>query len=219
MSFWPLPTSLIEALRAASKRGAVVELGAGEGRFARRLEQLGLQPVLVDRSRFAPAGRLRVCAELSALPLRTEVSGLLVLANTLRHVAAPDCAPSIRETWRALAPGGSLLILEDDPRARDGAEMNYRSALRLLARVDRSRGVTVEADRARRSVAPICGDPRAAGRVSNQEEVEDPAMPLRWLRAQAPWLTGEIDDLEAAVQRDGMAYGAYWFQVYQKESR
>jgi len=92
-----------------------VELGAGEGRFARRLAELGLRPVLLDHRRVASSTCPRVCADLGALPLRETSTGLFVLANSLRHLRPGAWASIGTGLWQALAPGGAVVVLEDEP--------------------------------------------------------------------------------------------------------
>lgn len=221
MSFWPLPTSLIECFRAAARRGPVVELGAGAGGFARRLRSLGLEALLLD---LHPSGGFSfpsVCGDLLKLPLREESAGLLILANSLRHVRMRDRRKLAPEVEGALAAGGAVAILEDAPEAANPRESNYREALALLARFDPGRSGALAPETARALFEPEFGAPAQEGRRGNEERVENPLAPLHWMRARPrlPFAVQELEDLEASVRRWGMAYGDFWYQVYVKGAR
>jgi SAM-dependent methyltransferase len=221
MSFWPLPTILIDRLRETTRHGAALELGAGEGRFAARLRTLGLRPVLVDRRWLGTATVPRIQADVTALPVRPGGAGLIALANALRHVD-PDQWPALaREAWGALAPRGSIVILEDDPRADDAAEGNYRWALRLLASVDPTRGDALDSSTVRERLSPRWGEPEVMGEAANAEAVERPLAPVAWMgsRMSLPFPRGELRKLESSIHRSGMAYGKFWFHVYRRGPR
>jgi SAM-dependent methyltransferase len=221
MSFWPLPKSLVEALAASRRRGPVVELGSGEGRFTRRLASLGLDAIGLDLRRPpGPTGPF-VNADLDLLPFANGSVGAFVLADVLRHRPSATWPALARSLHEATAPGGVTVILEDHPRADDRAQENYRRTLGLLARVDASRGDVLSPRCMDDFGGPPWPPPVLAGEALNTEAVDDPATPLRWLRARAGQgvVARELQALDTAVRRWGMAYGRYWFCVLSKENR
>jgi len=209
-----------------------VEVGAGRGAFAMRLGALGFHPLLLDcdvvglhrvREEVTRQGTrgAKIAAEARRLPFADGTLGAIVLADTLRQISRPRWAETARELRRALADGAYLLLLEDEPEGRGRSEENYRLALRLLARVDPTRHHPVlAADEVRRELQPVFSRPWAEGRQENTLEVEDPFVPLRWMRqelgrrgeAEPP----ELPRLEERVRRHGMRYGRYWYQIYRR---
>jgi len=206
MSFWPFPRSLTEALARAARRGPILEPGAGEGRLHRRLRQAGIASLPLDLRVHPGVTRLR--ADVRALPLRRGRTGGLVLGNLVRHLDARGTGSLAAAAWDALAPGGGILVLEDDPDATRPAEVNYRRALQLLASADPTRGPALSADDFVSRVEGNWGPPDEVARVANVERVVDPVAPVRWLQAHRPG--PDVDALAAAVAREGMAYGGFW---------
>lgn len=217
MSFWPFPTSLAAELREASSRGVVVELGAGAGDLARRLEQLGLVVLTLDVDASSPVD---VVADLRNLPFAAASAGVLVLGDVLRHLdplsrddAAASCA-------RVLAPGGCVVVLEDHPEGRDAAEANYREVLALLADVAPPRGPARPIDRLTRPWREHLGEPVLAGAFDNETPVRDPTAPVRWMRRMAGGdraFRSRLDALADAIDRDGMDYGRSCFEVFRRD--
>lgn len=211
MSFWPFPKTILDELSAGLARGPGVELGAGDGRLARRLGDAGLRLLTVDRQ-----GPVDVRADARRLPLRAASCGAFVLANVLRHLRASARRAVLAECARALADGGRLLILEDEPVGRDAAEVNYRRALELLAAADPTRGAALDLD----EIAPILPGAFAVEvdeRLENAESVDDPRAPLRWLAAHGPMAA--VEALSVDVERQGMAYGQYRALVLRRCAR
>lgn len=215
MSFWPLAKSSRERARALAGHGCVVELGAGEGAFADRLASLGVRPVLVDPRPLPAHGRWpRVRAASPCLPLRDASCGLIVLANTVRHLDGDELGEHAREWRRCLAPGGELWVLEDDPDDDGPAARNYRRCLELLARTGPGRGGALGWEQARDRLSPVLGEAVDHYRETNRTPVEDALAPLGWMRAVGRVPAGEISALERDVVREGMAYGRYWFGAW-----
>ncbi|HVR12125.1 MAG TPA: class I SAM-dependent methyltransferase, partial [Thermoanaerobaculia bacterium] len=98
----------------------IVDLGAGVGWLSHRLDLLGHHPMAVDlttdeRDGLAAArhyrGRWpRVQAEFDRLPLPAGAANL-VLFNASLHYST-DYEVTLREALRALAPGGTVAVLE-----------------------------------------------------------------------------------------------------------
>jgi hypothetical protein len=222
MSFWPLARRIVEELAAGARLGPLVELGAGDGGLTRRLEELDLHPLLLDR-RYPPAPRRRgaLAGDVLRLPLADDRVGAIVLGNVLRQLSGSERRLLAGEARRCLRGGGRMVVLEDDPRVRTAAERNYRDCLALLGEADPTRRVaTLAPDRARRSLAPVLGPPRSEGEGANEEPVLRPEIPLAWLAARsagAAWRS-RLEDLRRRVEAEGMAYGLYWFQIYARES-
>ncbi len=247
MSFWPLATRISDALDAAGRIGPVVEIGAGAGLFASRLISLGLHPILLDHDlqvlQQAPvSGAGKLCAEARELPFTDGAVGGIVLADVLRVMAPPERMRLAREAWRVLAPGASLVVVEDSPQASSPAEDNYRRALDLLSQVQDDRNLPVmAAGQAEEVLVPVFSLPSARGSEENGSKLNDFLAPLRWLRqgmasgliradrpvqrrsfrpgARPPRsgrLQEAVDELWDDIERDGMALGRYWFLIFQR---
>lgn len=219
MSFWPFPKNLLAELHAGASIGPWVEIGAGDGRLCTRLSQavrpglaLDLRPALLLGMPRALGGDAR------ALPLLDGSLGACLFADVMRHLRPEDRARAALECARVLRPGGRVLVLEDDPEARDAAEQNYRSVLDLLAAYDPSRGAALAIDRATESMLEHVGVCTLSGVAENEESVVDPLAPLRWMRARTSaeniTLGSRLDALEEAVQAHGMRYGRFAFAVF-----
>jgi ubiquinone/menaquinone biosynthesis C-methylase UbiE len=110
---------------------ATLDLGCGEGRFARALAADGhrvtgadVSPDLVELAREADAGATYVVADAEALPFPDSAFDLVVAFNVLGCVAHLERAVS--EAARVLEPGGRLCLSVVHPaytagRGRDGA--------------------------------------------------------------------------------------------------
>jgi len=192
----------------------MLDLGAGEGRFAARLHQLGLTTIQVDRTFSTDDDQPRVCADLLSLPFGAESVGGIVLANVARHFPSATRSSLANECARTLRPGGTVLLLEDVGEARDPAETNYRDTLRWLAEYDPTRGGVLDAAEARLSFSAALGPPVDEGITENAEEVLAPERPLDWLRSRMEHPPQAFQQLARSVQRHGMTYGPYWFQIY-----
>lgn len=210
MSFSPLPDILRSDL--ARLRGAVVlELGAADGRFTRALREAGADVVPLDRRRPVPCGG--VMADARALPVRPGAVRMIVAANLLQHLGrATDVAALLGEWAGCLAPGGCLHILQDDPQADTPARRNDRDLRDWLANLVPSRGRLLAPAELREALA---GSGRADGwsfgRVLNRTAPPDREQALDLLRGDggAPDLATAA--LAAAIARDGLDYGWYWW--------
>jgi SAM-dependent methyltransferase len=221
MSFWPLPTTLVEGLVAASRRGPLVELGCGEGRFARRLRELGLETIGLDRRRPGPEGGVDfVNGDLMHPPFARESVAGFILANALRHVPVPAWPQVGSELHDAARPGGLAVVLEDDPVPRSRPEENYRKAVMLLAAMSPERGGPVSAQTCLDAWRERWGPPRWQGLQTNEEPVHDPLAPLRWLQARTEGRRQKaaLARLRAQVEQHGMQYGRYWCCIFAKEA-
>lgn len=125
-------------------RGLTIDVGCGEGRFARELRARGYDVVgfdasaaLVDEARAAdPGGRYEV-APIDALPLDPGAAALAVCVNVLPHVH--DLAGAAAELVRVLGPGGTLLIGTIHPVAQAGTYDENAGELRIRDYYDRER--------------------------------------------------------------------------------
>lgn len=113
------PQRLAELL-ALPEGGSLLDIGGGTGRIAQFLApRAGLcvvadvsQPMLRFAGRKAGIRALRAASE--GLPFGEASFERIIMVDALHHVeSAPQTA---RELWRALKPGGRLLIQEPDIR-------------------------------------------------------------------------------------------------------
>ena len=120
----------------------ILDLGAWNGWLSHRLAAFGHQVVAVDllddeldglgACRHYPVTVIPVQADFDALPLQPAQFDVVVLNGALHY--APDPAATLRSGTRALAKGGTLVVM-DSPmfrRERDGQAMVERQ-LRAIA--------------------------------------------------------------------------------------
>lgn len=113
---------LAEALIKVMSTGTVADLGAGEGTLSQLLAQRAEKVIAVDLSpKMVEFGAQLAkqhgltnleyrLGDLEAPPLEEGSLDLAVLSQALHHAANPDKA--IAATYRALKPGGRLIVLD-----------------------------------------------------------------------------------------------------------
>jgi SAM-dependent methyltransferase len=94
-----------KAFEAGIPIGPRLDIGGGDGRYRALLAGPGGRVVELDR--VADSG-VEVLADAHALPVRSGIAGLVVLAEVLEHLAEPGIA--LQEGYRVLRPGGLLAI-------------------------------------------------------------------------------------------------------------
>lgn len=111
----------LELVRAHLKPGArVLDLGCGEGRFARALWALeqGVEVLGIDfsagmiaeaKKRRAPVGPDFEVGDATNLRFQNGVFDLIFSATCLNNV--PDIGKALDEAWRVLAPGGVFIAV------------------------------------------------------------------------------------------------------------
>ena len=106
---------LAEAVRLVGVRA--LDVGCGDGGLLRWLarrgaDAIGLDPDPAQLARAATAVRptVLVRADAERLPFRPAAFDLVLLFNSLHHVAAP--AQGLAEATRVLRPGGDLVVVE-----------------------------------------------------------------------------------------------------------
>jgi hypothetical protein len=222
MPFTPLPEIFSADLAACADpvladSPEILELGSGDGAFTAVLRGLGVEPLTVDRASAISGARARIRGDALAPPVRRRFT-VVVAANLLRHLwrEVADSGPVV---WRDLvSPGGSLWILEDEPLAAPAAARHYRDLQGLLARLDPAhRGPLLARRRfdARRRRWAWGGAWTAGEAVNLWPAAAD--QDADWLSAGVTEPGGEVARLAAAVRRDGLDYGRYWWARWQAE--
>ena len=218
MSFWPFPTNLLTEIRGGAASGPVVEGGVGDGRLSERLRECGVDVLGVDRDPFLRG--VDVLADLRELPFRDGSVGAIVLGDVLRHLDRRDRGCVAEECVRVLDRGGRVIVLEDEADGRDAAERNYRDVLALLADLVPGRGPARRVEDLTRAWRSRMGPPIVSGGAENETPVDDPEAPLRWVRTHTACdrtCRERVDDLHRRIERDGMRYGRFAYEVYVRE--
>ncbi len=214
MPFDPLPTILADLCVAArSNPPRAVELGCGDGRLLALLRARGLDCVGLDRLPPAAGSTAAIVGDARRPPLRPGSLDLVIAANLVRHLwpSAPG-APFLADWLGLLRPGGSLLVLEDEPAGQPAAAARYRDLQAFLARVaPGTRGPLLAAAAFRRGLPPgLAARIVSAGEQDNSWP-QDAAAAVALLRSGRPAPGGEADRLARAIEADGLACGRQWW--------
>ncbi len=94
----------------------MIDVGCGAGPALRYLAVQGAQAVGLDHSRYAlqvaqevaPAALVIVNDSTGGLPCASASADLMLLSELVEHV--PDALPLLRECFRVLKPGGTIII-------------------------------------------------------------------------------------------------------------
>ncbi len=217
MSFSPLP-DLLRSDLARLRGGVVLELGAGDGRFTRALGEAGADVVPLDNRRPGPTGG--IVGDARALPVRPGAVNLIVAANLLHHLGGAADVVADATAWiGCLAPGGCLHLLQDDPRADTPARRNDRDLRDWLARLVPSRGRLPALEELRGALAGSVGLAGwSFGRDLNRAEPPDREGVLALLRGDGGAPDRATAALTAAIARDGLDYGWYWWARWRGET-
>ncbi|MBD3221795.1 hypothetical protein GF314_11195 [bacterium] len=216
MPFCPLPATFSDDLATRGPTG-VLELGAGEGAFARVLAGHGVEAWTLDRRGPRLGVRPDVVADALAPPFGPTF-GVVVAANLLRQVWE-DVAATGPVAWRSLlAPGGVIWVLEDEPAEAPPAARNYRDYQRLLARLQPgSRGALLAAERFEAARRRWDWPGRWEQGASENRWPADRDAVVELLASGDPEPGGEVAGLLASIRRSGLSYGRYWWARWQAE--
>jgi len=222
MPFTPLPATFVEDLRPFGPLRAgcheVLELGSGDGLFADLLRREGVEPVTLDRRRRATGAAPVICGDALEPPLRARFR-VVVAANLLRHLW-PRVRANGPRRWRDLvAPDGCLWIFEDEPLANPPAARHYRDLQALLAGLDpRTRGPLLASGEFRRQRCRWDWTGRwRDGTAVNHWPLSAPRI-VEFLSAGLTGADGDAARLVAAIGRDGVTCGRYWWSRWQPEA-
>ncbi|MGD9548281.1 MAG: class I SAM-dependent methyltransferase [Candidatus Krumholzibacteriia bacterium] len=223
MPFSPLPgicNARLDALAAAGGACAL-DLGCGDGRLGAICSRSGLSIYGVDRLVPLKGDLAHIVGDACGLPVPRSSLDLLLAGNLVRHLLVQDPDLAFLDHWESvLRPGGTLLILEDQPGAGSPARRNYRDLQDLLAGLDpRRRGplVTVQSfrslvkDRAWVADAPW-------GLAPNRYPADGEAV-AAMLAAGSPAESGPVAGLLRSLERHGLEYGDFWWLMATKETR
>lgn len=133
--------AVVDHLGDSPRRGPILDLGCGKGRFAARLESMGATVVGLDRSA-AMLGRsiagARVLGSARRLPFADRSFAGALAVEVFEHLAARSRLPCLRELRRVLRPGGRLVIVDKSAVALDRTRP-WLPAL-VVKRIDEHRG-------------------------------------------------------------------------------
>ncbi len=122
----------LPTLRAAAVRGPVVDLGCGRGEALQVLADHGLKAAGVDasaamvaqcRARGLAASQDDLFAYLDTKPEGS--LGAVVSFHVIEHLPAPSLDRLARSAWRALAPGGVIVLETPSPLSLVTAASNF----------------------------------------------------------------------------------------------
>jgi ArsR family transcriptional regulator len=163
-------TDLVPLAALLDPRSVVGDLGCGSGQTSAALAPFVARVLAVDESdAMLAAARERVgqhanvelrSGRLEALPIDDGALDIAVLSLVLHFVVDP--AAVIRETARALRPGGCLLIVDMEPHERE----EYRSTMGHLwlgFPVEQLTSWLESAGFASPRIVPLAPDPQAKG--------------------------------------------------------
>lgn len=126
---------LLQVLLEGAPGRRVVDVGAGSGTFAHRLERLGFDVTAVDASaetirRLAGMGVKAVLADAVRLPFEDASFEAAVAAEVLEHIA--DDVAALTEIARVVRPGGVVAV--SVPSGRTGASDRWAGHERRYSR-------------------------------------------------------------------------------------
>jgi SAM-dependent methyltransferase len=101
------------AIRDLPPNGVALDVGAAAGGNTRVLREAGWRCAALEYSQVgslmaAERGLSVIRGDATALPVADACLGLVVAYDVLEHI--PDDAAAVRETFRALRPGGTFLV-------------------------------------------------------------------------------------------------------------
>jgi SAM-dependent methyltransferase len=219
MSFSPLPKTFLDLLHRPDA-GPIVELGCGDGRFSALLPEAAGCLLRIDRRPPSRGTVADLVADARALPLTTGMASLLISPNLLRHLwPVVEGRPVPAEWLRCLRPGGSLCIFEDEPVSSPAAARHYRDLQAFLARLQPRERKPLLPRRVFERTLQRWEGPRGAWRLGRRRNSwpANSADVVRWLRALGRGASSEAGRLAAAIEKDGLAYGPYWWAFFQVE--
>jgi len=120
----------------------VLDLGCGKGRFARELQDGGARVVGIDLSSAMLAearGINRVRGSVRRLPFRSASFDAVLAVEVFEHLEPRAWSEAIGEARRALAPGGSLVVIDKSLASWNAQRPWLPSA--LVKRIDERRGL------------------------------------------------------------------------------
>lgn len=138
---WAYRSELAAVRRLMPQHGTGIEIGSGTGRFAVPLGvQIGLEPSL-PMAELARSRGLRIiagCAE--DMPVKSASADYALMVTTICFLKDPERA--LRETYRILRPGGTLVVGFVDKESALGKEYQKDKARSLFYKDARFFSVT-----------------------------------------------------------------------------
>lgn len=212
MPFDPVPETITEICRAAPDGFRAVELGCGDGALRDRLRRGGAWCAGLDLAPRALARGVDVRGDARRPPLRAASLDLVLAANLARHLVPADPGLRFLDAWLGLLkPGGSVVLLEDEP-TDEPAAANHRDLQAFLARLaPAGRGPLVARDAFLGALPAHLASRVAGGAVAANARRLDAGAVLAMLERGRPQPGGEAARLVTSIRRHGLACGRMWW--------
>ena len=223
MSFAPLPEPLTDRCRqlASISQPVILDLGCGEGHLGRSLGKLGLPVIGLDRMPPWLGSTANVAGDALAPCVRSGCCDLILAGNLVRHLLRSDNRAAFLNTWQGLLkPGGTLILLEDQPDRKRSASRNYAEVQDFLVTISAGRrGPLLKLERFQELVVTATGDHGwTYGLKNNRWPVEQENV-VTLLQGQGGNPGPIASRLIANIRKHGLQYGQYWWACWQAPGR
>ena len=190
-----------------------VEHRCGDGRLLALVRRPGVVCLGLDRLPRAAGSVADIVGDACRPPVRDRSLDVLLAANLVRHLVPSRPGLEFLEAWLGLLkPGGSLVILEDEPTARPAAAANYRDLQAFLARLwPMGRGPLLARSAFLLRVPPQLLPLVADGGVAVNRWPQDARAAVAMLESGSPAAGDAAAGLAAAIGAQGLSCGRQWW--------